>query len=96
VPEALALARELQASFSAAGGHGFRGTLVRLVVAEALAAAGQGDEARAVLREARDDLQERADRIADADARRRFLADVPENARVTALARAWLDAPEIG
>jgi hypothetical protein len=89
VAEAIALDRDLHASFSASGGHGLRGTLVRLVHAEALAAAGDRDAARAALGEARADLEARAARIEDPDVHRRFLADVPENARVLALTEAW-------
>jgi hypothetical protein len=66
-----------------------RGTLVRLVHAEALAAAGNHAAARAALGEARDDLLARAARIEDLEVRRRFLAEVPENARVVALSEAW-------
>jgi hypothetical protein len=90
VAEALALARELSASREACGGHGYRGTLLRLVHAEALDAAGERDAARAALREAWDDLDAKAARIDDVEVRRRVLEAVPENARVIALARAWL------
>ncbi len=85
VAEALALARELAAAHEASGGHGLRGTLVRLVCAEALAAAGEHESARAALRAAGEDLEARAARIEDVEVRRRFLEDVPENARVRAL-----------
>jgi hypothetical protein len=87
-PEALALSRTLHASVTAAG-HGLRGTLVRLVHAEALHVSGDRDAARAALAEAQADLATRAARIDDPDVRRRFLEAVPENARVTALASVW-------
>jgi serine/threonine protein kinase len=90
VREALALANELQAALAESGAHGLRGTLGRLLHAEALHASGDPDGARAALRVALDDLQARAARIDDAAARRRFLDDVPENARVVLLAREWL------
>jgi len=71
------------------GGFGMRGTLVRLVHAEALEAAGQHAAARAELAEARDDLEARAARIPDAAARQSYLTRVAENARVVALSEAW-------
>jgi tetratricopeptide (TPR) repeat protein len=90
VPEALAIAGEAAASLAAAGGHGLRGTLVRLAHAEALDAAGQPDAARRALGAAADDLQARGARIDDAEVRRTFLTVVPENARVAVLRREWL------
>ena len=89
VGEALALATEIQAALTESGAHGLRGTLVRLLHAEALHASGDLTGARAALRVAADDLQARAARIDDDDARRCFL-DVAENARVVLLAREWL------
>jgi hypothetical protein len=89
VAEAIALDRTLQES-NAAGGHGLRGTFVRLVHAEALHASGDEAAAHAALREAWDDLSARAARIDDPAARRAFLEEVPENARVAALYREWL------
>ena len=79
------------ASFLASNGPGPRGTLIQLVHAEVLEASGEPAAAREALREARDDLQVKAGRIDDPDVRRRFLEDVPENARTLALAREWLD-----
>ncbi len=90
VAEALALAGEAAESLAASGGHGLRGTLVRLAHIEALDAAGQPDAARRALRAAWDDVQARAARIEDAEARRAFLTAMPENARVEALGRDWL------
>ncbi|WP_437640736.1 serine/threonine-protein kinase [Sorangium sp. So ce854] len=57
-------------------------SLVRLAYAEALAASGAHGEAAAVLAEARERLLARAERIADPRRRERFLASVPENARI--------------
>ncbi len=87
VREALSLDAELQASFLAAGGPGLRGTLLHLVHAEALEAAGDHAAAREALRAAWDDLQAKADRIDDPAVRRRFLEDVPENAALLARGR---------
>jgi tetratricopeptide (TPR) repeat protein len=92
VAEALATAREVAAALAASGGHGLRGTLVRLVHAEALHAAGEIDAAHAVLSDARIELSARAALIEDADVRSRFLEAVPENARVLARAWEWLDS----
>jgi hypothetical protein len=63
---------------------------VRLVHAEALHASGEEAAARAALREAWDDLQARAAAIEAPAARRAFLEEVPEHARVGALRREWL------
>src|SRR5262249_24966619 len=73
--------------------HGLRGTLVRLVLAEALHAAGEIEEARRTLRAAHDDLAARAAKIDDDAVRARFLSAVPENARGLELARARLAGP---
>ncbi|WP_437285717.1 serine/threonine-protein kinase [Sorangium sp. So ce406] len=67
------------------------GFLVRLVHAEALAAVGQAAEARGAIALARNGLLVRAGRISDPAWRERFLRDVPDNARILALARGWLD-----
>jgi predicted negative regulator of RcsB-dependent stress response len=90
VPEALAAAGEVATALAASGGHGFRGTLVRLVHAEALHAAGEVSAAHAAIREARDDVQARAALVEDPSARGSFLEAVPENARVLSLAKEWL------
>jgi tetratricopeptide (TPR) repeat protein len=90
VAEALAIAGEAVASLATAGGPGLRGTLVRLAHVEALEAAGDDEAARRALRVAWEDLDARAARIGDAEVRATFLTAVPENARVTELARDWL------
>jgi eukaryotic-like serine/threonine-protein kinase len=64
--------------------------IVRLVLAEALHAAGKTDEARTAIVAARDRLLERASHIRDEDLRRSFLEQVPENARTLSLARQWV------
>ncbi|XYH95099.1 serine/threonine-protein kinase PknK [Sorangium sp. So ce1128] len=71
------------------------GFLVRLVHAEALAAAGQLAEARGAIALARNGLLVRAGRISDPAWRERFLRDVPDNARILALAHGWLDEGEM-
>jgi ATP/maltotriose-dependent transcriptional regulator MalT len=85
--QALALAREARALQRAQGGHGQRGTLVRLVYAEALAATGAHEAAQQEIAEAHRDLQERAARIDDEPTRQTFLERIPEHARLAALAR---------
>jgi hypothetical protein len=59
---------------------------VRLTYAEALAAAGEHDQAHAALVTARQRLLARADRVGDLGWRHRFLHEVPVNARILALA----------
>ncbi|WP_437619882.1 protein kinase domain-containing protein [Sorangium sp. So ce1151] len=71
------------------------GFLVRLVHAEALWASGQLAEARGAIALARNGLLVRAGRISDPAWRERFLRDVPDNARILALAHGWLDEGEI-
>jgi ATP/maltotriose-dependent transcriptional regulator MalT len=63
---------------------------VALCHAEALLAAGETEALPAVLADARARLLERAERIRDPAWRRRFLADVPDNAATLALAAAWV------
>jgi tetratricopeptide (TPR) repeat protein len=63
---------------------------IRLVHAEALAAAGDRAAAEAALADARDRLLARAAQVVDPALRRSLLERVPENARTLALARAWL------
>jgi tetratricopeptide (TPR) repeat protein len=89
VAEAVALDRTLQESL-ASGGYGLRGTLVKLAHAEALRASGEEAAAGAALREAWTDLEARAARIDDPAARRAFLEEVPEHARVAARYGEWL------
>ncbi len=90
IPEAVTLERELHASHVAAGGPGARGTLLQLVHALVLDATGERAAASEALRAARDHLRAVGGRIDDPAVRRRFLEDVPENARALALAREWL------
>jgi tetratricopeptide (TPR) repeat protein len=83
---ALASAEEAFALLTGAGGALEEGeALVRLVHAEALAAAGRHAEASAALAVARERLLARADRISDPAWRERFLTAVPENAATLAM-----------
>ncbi|WP_437904344.1 protein kinase [Sorangium sp. So ce327] len=88
--EAAALAEDVVARLQALGLRLPEGIGLTLVHAEALHAAGSTDAARAALAAARADLLARADRIPDAEIRRCFLENVPGNARLLALAEAWL------
>jgi tetratricopeptide (TPR) repeat protein len=64
--------------------------IVRLALAEALAAAGDHGEAMRAIARAKERLGERAAAIHRDDWRRAFLEDLPEHARTSALAREWL------
>jgi tetratricopeptide (TPR) repeat protein len=64
-------------------------SLVRLVLAEALAAAGEVEPARAALRAAHERLLARAAHIANPDWRESFLTRLLDNARTMRLAREW-------
>ena len=64
-------------------------SLVRLTFAEALAAAGRMDEARAAILDAERSLEARAERIDDEALRTSFRIRLPENARISQLAREW-------
>ncbi|WP_438031760.1 protein kinase domain-containing protein [Sorangium sp. So ce204] len=89
--EAAALAREALAADRRAGVvFTPRQEALPALYAQALRAKGDVEEAREILRAARDDLLARADRIGDPAFRRGFLEDVSANARTLSLARAWL------
>ncbi|WP_437479425.1 protein kinase [Sorangium sp. So ce1014] len=88
--EALAATTEAL-SLLESGRRDEEGFLVRLVHAEALAAAGQRAEAKGAIALARNGLLVRAGRISDPAWRERFLSDVPDHARILALAHDWLD-----
>ncbi len=85
--EALGHARTAHQLLDELGGIEEGEALIRLAFAEALAAAGPPDEARAAAHAARARLDARAARIIDPDIRRSFLA-VPENAATLALTQA--------
>ncbi|MCC6556280.1 MAG: protein kinase, partial [Polyangiaceae bacterium] len=88
--EALAAAREAHALRRNEGILHEGEVLVRLAYAEALHLAGDVEGARAVIAGARDFVNARAAAIEIEARRASFLARVPENARVLALAREWL------
>ncbi len=87
--DALAAAEEAHAVLDAAGGALEEGeSIVRLVYAEALAAAGRPDDAARALAAAKGSLLARAARISDPAWRERFLTLVPDNAATLAAAAA--------
>ncbi len=92
--EALVAAHSAMDRYEVMGAFGYRGSFVRLVLAEALEAAGELHEARAALASARDRLLSRAAAIPDPEARRAYLEGLPENARTLLLARDRLGVPE--
>jgi tetratricopeptide (TPR) repeat protein len=87
--EALAEARRAAALLDPARPIEMGHAEVLLALAEALDAGGDREGARAAIALARDELLGRAAAIPDPAWRRSYLADVPENARVLALAEAW-------
>lgn len=85
VAGSLEAAREACAALERLGEIDEGESIVRLTYAEALAAAGEHAQARAVLSVARQRLLARAERVADLSWRDRFLHEVPVNARILAL-----------
>ncbi|WP_437783786.1 protein kinase domain-containing protein [Sorangium sp. So ce1097] len=93
--EAARRAEELAAALVTSLGHLEEGeSQLDLVRAEALEACGAREEARAAIAAARDRLLKRAGRIENPAWRASFLENVPEHARIQALARAWLGDPD--
>jgi tetratricopeptide (TPR) repeat protein len=91
VDEALGAAEEGRKRSDAQGGCGyFRAAFLRLVHAECLHAAGQIEAAREAIGLARERLLRSAAKIGDPAYAQSFVEDVPENARIFALAREWL------
>jgi PAS domain-containing protein len=90
--EALAAAEDGLARYQAqrACSLFFRGSFLRLVRAECLAAAGHHDAALDAIAAARRHVCAVADKIGDSGYHRSFLEQVPENRRTLALARQWL------
>jgi eukaryotic-like serine/threonine-protein kinase len=68
----------------------FRFSATLLTRAEANHAAGHIDAAKEAIRDARDDLLARAEKIEDPKYRQSFLSRVPVHVRTLALAREWL------
>jgi len=89
VDDAFAVASEAITALESLGEIEEGEASVRLVHAECLAARDAHAEARVAIVAARARLLARAARIAEAAWRQRFLADVPANAKVLALAEAW-------
>ena len=87
--EALEYARKASDLLAATGHVEEYESLVRLMLAEALGAAGDRDGARAALRAAMTRLQDRAVQIGNLEWRVSFLTVLPDNARTLALAREW-------
>jgi hypothetical protein len=94
VTEALAAAHSATDRYEVMGAFGYRGSFARLILVEALEAAGEGEASRAALTAARDRLLTRASTIADPEVRRTYLEGVPENARTISLARDRLGGHE--
>jgi len=89
--EALAWAREASRVLTNPDGLSELGfELVRLVLAEALDACNEREEAAQVIALARARILELASKIADPARRRAFLERLPENARTLELAARWL------
>jgi serine/threonine protein kinase/tetratricopeptide (TPR) repeat protein len=93
--EALDAAGEAFTLLSSLGSLEEGEALVRLVYAEALAAAGKEREFAATIAEARERLLARAAKISDPSFRERFLTQVPDNAQTLALSAAADDAPRL-
>jgi hypothetical protein len=88
--EALVAARSASETMAKAGERTTRKGLVRLVLAEALHGAGQEDEAREALRDARARILARAAEL-DEPLCAAFLGAQPENVQTLAWAKEWLD-----
>jgi hypothetical protein len=89
--EALAAARAACAALEKAGERALRKGFVRLVLVEALHAAGEEDEARAALRDAKGRILARA-AVLDESLRADFVNAQAEHARTLRWAEEWLDA----
>ena len=87
-PGALAAAEESMQILREVGGIDEGEPIIRLVYAETLRAFGDRDASVRAITEAREHLDQRADKVSDSDARRTFLA-AWENARTIALEREW-------
>ena len=93
--EALDQAQQANEELDALGSIDEGEAAVRLIYAECLAAVGRKSEATAIVEIACKRLRERAASIADTDLRKRFLCDVPVNARAMKLATSWTDAVDL-
>jgi hypothetical protein len=88
--EALAVAEAGVRELERLGLEGSGEIALRLSLAEALHATGKTDAAYATLADILPRLKKRLDDIPEPAARERYLTNVPANARVVALAKAWL------
>jgi len=88
--EALRVAEQAAESLELAGQVEDGAQLIRLVLAECLAASGKAGAAHDAIRRARTALLDSARPIQDAALRQSFLESVPENAKTLALAAEWL------
>ncbi|MCC7536871.1 MAG: protein kinase [Deltaproteobacteria bacterium] len=87
--DALRAAEDAAATLASLGEIEVGEALVRLTHAERLHASGRHLEAARAIGVARDVLLARVAKIADARWRERYLRDVPEHARILALAASW-------
>src|SRR5262249_25469648 len=88
--EALATGEEALARLARLGVSGFGEFDLRLAVAEARGPAGRTEAGHALLRETLPRLRRRVDDIPSAEARARYLTEVPIHARLLSLAKVWL------
>src|SRR5262249_33849125 len=95
VEEALAVAEAGVRELERLGLAGHGGSHLRPSWTEALHAPGRVEAARTALADTLPRLKKRLDDIPEPAARERYLANVPANARVVALARAWLGAEAV-
>src|SRR5262249_17546097 len=91
--EARELAEAALVTAGELGGIGFAEVTLPLAAAGARRAAGDAEGAAAALAEAIRQIDARAERIPDAEWRRRYLELVPANARARALAAEWAATP---
>ncbi len=88
--EALAAGEQALERLAGLGVSGYGEIDLRLAVAESLGATGRAEEGRALLRETLPGLRRRVDDIPSAEARARYLTEVPIHARLLTLAKEWL------
>ena len=88
--EALDAGQEALKRLCRLGVAGYSEIDLRLAVAEALSATGRAEEGRALLRETLPRLRRRVDDIPSAEARTRYLTEVPTHAQLLSVAREWL------
>jgi len=87
--DAVRVAHEGLAVVAELGGAGYREVEIRLAATEAFFAAGDGERARAELRQTLDQIRVRAEDIKDLGWRRSYLTRNADNRRARGLADAW-------